>query len=113
MRDDIFDRPVIGHARLIHARWPDLIEKYLPPLIFFPQPVQKLRFVHIVLLDLLCVVFRAKRGKPHVNYTSYAVVGFGEAKPPQDLPFPACGGGEAATTRGKERTLEGHPEGTR
>ena len=39
--------------------------------------------------------------------TSYAVVGFGEASPPQDLLFPTCGGGFAATTRGKERISEG------
>jgi len=32
---------------------------------------------------------------------SYAVVGFGEALPPQDLPFLARRGGRAATTREK------------
>jgi len=35
------------------------------------------------------------------------VVGFGEAKPPQDHPFSARCGGSAATTGGKLRMLEG------
>jgi hypothetical protein len=44
--DDIFDRPVAGHARLIHARLANLIEKRFPLLILYQQPIQKFRFLH-------------------------------------------------------------------
>jgi hypothetical protein len=44
---------------------------------------------------------------------TYAVEGFGEAKPPQMSPFSRCIGGFAADTAGKDKFLEGHPEGTR
>jgi hypothetical protein len=44
----------------------------------------------------------------HGFYSLFDLVGFGAAKPPQDLPFLAgCGGSAAAASRNKGWILEG------
>ena len=44
--DEVFHGPVSVHPGLIHALWANPVEKCFPLFILFPQPIQKLRFLH-------------------------------------------------------------------
>src|SRR4051812_19535695 len=51
---------------------------------------------------------RACRGQGVASASAGTAEGFGEAKPPRDLSFPAGCGGKAAAASGKTKELGGH-----